>query len=187
MSTREEILSHNVIETVLNFLAYENLEVKFKALGIIRLLIKNCTEKNGLALIFENEFLERIEKIAKNPQDHPGVAGESSRLVCYLPLAAKSEKNILKFLNFQMLSVICDQVNNEHFIMINEALLALNVLITVNYRASRDQLKSAELSKKLLKLFEKAKLPIEMGMNSLKMFKILFDKSKIRYMKISFI
>ncbi len=123
-----------MIELALKYLEYDNLEVKFKALGIIRLLIKSCNENNGLQLIFQDSALERIEKLALNPQDHPGIAGESSRLACYLPLAAKSETNILKFCSFSMAGVISLQLKSEHLIMVNEALLAVNVLVTIGYR-----------------------------------------------------
>ena len=125
------------------YLAFNNLEVKFKALSIIRLLVKNCNEKNGLLVIFEESSLHEIEKIALNPQDHPGLVGESSRLVCYLPLAAKSEKNVARFCNYKMVGVISAQLKSEHLIMINEALMALNVLVAINY---------SKLPKKLLEL-----------------------------------
>lgn len=121
------------MEVALDFLNFENLEVKWKALGIIRLLVKNCTDKTGLNQIFEDTVLEKISQIANSPQEHAGVTGESSRLVCYLPIAAKSEKNIAKFSKFKFIDVICTQLKSEHLIMLNEALLALNVLLTVDY------------------------------------------------------
>jgi hypothetical protein len=134
VNTREDLLKTNIIEVALKYLDFDNLEVKFKALGIIRLLAKSCNETNGLQLVFEDSSLESIERLALNPQDHPGIAGESSRLACYLPLAAKSEKNILKFCSFSMTGVISLQLKSEHLIMVNEALLAINVLITIGYR-----------------------------------------------------
>ena len=115
---------------------FENLEVKWKAVSIIRLLVKSCTEKTGLGLIFNDEVLLKIETIANNTQEHPGLAGESSRLCCYLPIAAKSEKNLEKYCKFKFISVVCNQIASEHFIMLNEALLAINVLITINYSKS---------------------------------------------------
>lgn len=44
--------------------------------------------------------------------------------------------------------------------------------------AAHDQFKSGELSQRILDMYEKAKLPVEMMINSLKLFKILFDKSE---------
>lgn len=115
------------------FLNYENLEVLWKALAIIRLLVKQCSEKNGLDLIFSDETLGKIEKIAHNPQEHPGVGGESSRLCCFLPIAAKSEKNLEQYSKFNFIDIICSQMLSNHSIMINEAILALNVLATIAY------------------------------------------------------
>jgi hypothetical protein len=128
------LLKTNIIELALKYLQYDNLEVKFKALGIIRLLVRNCTEQTGLQLLFEDSALATIESLAFNPHEHPGIAGESSRLACYLPLAAKSEKNLLKFCARNMIPVISLQLKCSHFIMVNEALLAINVMITINYR-----------------------------------------------------
>lgn len=130
---RSELLKCNLIETVLPFCDYENLEVKSKSLSIIRLMVKNCTQKTGLDLIFNAKTLETFEKIAVKPDDHPIIVGESSRLCCYLPIAAKSEANIEKFCQYKFIPVICNQLNSEHMIMLNEALLALNFLVTINY------------------------------------------------------
>lgn len=127
------MLKHEIIEVVVEFLDYENLEVLWKTLAIVRLLVKQCSDKNGLSLIFSNEILEKIEMVAKNPQDHPGVAGESSRLCCYLPIAAKSEKNLDQFCRFNLIPIICKQTVSDHQIMVNEAILALNVLASIAY------------------------------------------------------
>lgn len=121
---------------VLEFLNFENLEVKWKALGILRLLVKSCTEKTGLAIVFDSKTLGLIEEICGKKEEHPGVVGESSRLVCYLPIAAKSEKYMKKFCEFKFIDIVCAQLKSEHLIMLNEALLALNVLTTIDYSKS---------------------------------------------------
>lgn len=128
---RNDLLKCNLIETVLPFCSHENMEIKSKSLGIIRLMVKSCTSNNGLDLIFDS--LEMFANIVINPGDHPIIVGESSRLACYLPIAAKSEINIEKFCQHKFVPVICNQLNTEHLIMLNEALLALSVLVTVNY------------------------------------------------------
>lgn len=133
-STRDEILKHGIIAHVLPFIEYENLDVKAKVLSIIRLLVKSCTDKTGLDLIFEDKNLKTLEKIVSDDSmDHHTVIGESSRLVCYLPIAAKSEKNISKMAKVKLAAVIVKQLKTEHLIMLNEALLALNVLVTISY------------------------------------------------------
>ena len=121
-----------MIQTVLPLLQVDNFEVKVKALSILRFMVKSCNEKNGLNLIFEEKVLEALEKIPTSC-DHAGIIGESSRLICYLPIAAKSEKNLAKLAAFKFINIICDQLDCPHLIMINEALLALNVIVTVDY------------------------------------------------------
>ena len=70
-------------------------------------------------------------------------------------------------------------MKSEHPIMLNEALLALNVLVTISYRDFKSQLKDSNLNQNLRELFEKEKMPIEMKLNSLKLFKFIVEKSKI--------
>lgn len=134
---RNDLLKCNLIETVIPFCSHDNLEIKSKSLSIIRLMVKSCTSSNGLDLIFDS--LEIFETIVNNPGDHPIVAGESSRLACYLPIAAKSEINIEKFCKYKFIPVVCNQLSTEHLIMLNEALLALNVLTSINYSKLRCQ------------------------------------------------
>ncbi|CAF0705142.1 unnamed protein product [Brachionus calyciflorus] len=176
-SSKEELLKHDVIEVVLEFLNFENLEVIWKAVSVIRLLVKSCNEKNGLSLIFTDNVLEKIEKISNNPQEHAGVAGESSRLCCYLPIAAKSERNIEKYCQFKFINIVCQQLKSEHLIMLNEASLAVNVLIAINYRACFIQLKESTLNENLKYLFEKESVLNEIRINLFKIFKSLFERS----------
>ena len=63
-NSRSDVLKHDVIATIIPFIDYENLDVKAKALIIVRLLVKTCTENNGLELIFADKTLESIEKIS---------------------------------------------------------------------------------------------------------------------------
>lgn len=132
-SFRADLLKQPVIETVLPFVAFENLEVKAKALSIIRLLVKSCTDKTGLDLIFADTALGAFEAVTGGTCDHPTLVGESTRLICYLPIAARTENNIKKLSKFKFIEVIVNQLKGEHFIMVNEALLALNVLFTINF------------------------------------------------------
>ena len=131
---KKEVLKRDVIRVSLDYLSRtNNLEIKAKTLSIIRLLVKYCSEQTGLDLIFEEKSLDQIENAARNTFDHPIIAGESSRLVCYLPIAAKNEKRVEKMLKFKLVDIICNQLKSDHFIMVNEAVLALNLLVTVNY------------------------------------------------------
>ncbi|RNA18157.1 rap1 GTPase-GDP dissociation stimulator 1 isoform X1 [Brachionus plicatilis] len=177
VSSKEELLKNEVIEVVVEFLNYENLEVLWKTLGIIRLLVKYCSDKNGLNIIFSDEILEKVEKIANNPQEHPGVTGESSRLCCYLPMAAKNEQNMDKYCKFSFINIVCKQLLSNHLIMINEAVLALNVLTTIAYRACSDKLKESSMNENVINLFEKESLAGEIKINLFQLFKILFEKS----------
>ena len=133
VGTRDELLKHDVISIVLPYIKSDTLDVKCKALSIIRLLIKGCTDKTGLDLLFEKNTLEILEILANNPTEHAGIMGETSRLLCYMPIAAKTEKRIKEFCTFKIISIIVGQLKSEYLIMLNEALLALNVLVTIDY------------------------------------------------------
>jgi hypothetical protein len=133
VNTRDEILKHEVISIVLPFLKSDTLDVKFKALSIIRLLVKSSTDKTGLDLVFNDKTLGILEDLSENPSEHAGIMGETSRLICYMPVAAKTEIRIKNFCKFQLIKMITTQLKSEHLIMLNEALLALNVLVAIDY------------------------------------------------------
>ena len=134
VSTRTELLKLNLIEVILPFINYENNEVKAKALSILRLLVKHCTNQTGLELFFAHEVIESFERIAiEESSEQFTIIGESTRLVCYLPIAAKSEKNLATLRRAKIVEIICKQLKSEHAIMFNEALLALNVLVAFDY------------------------------------------------------
>ena len=134
VSTRSELLKLNLIEVILPFINYENNEVKAKALSILRLLVKHCTDQTGLELVFTQEMIESFERIAtEESSEQFTIIGESTRLVCYLPIAAKSEKNLATLRRAKIVEIICKQLKSEHPIMFNEALLALNVLVAFDY------------------------------------------------------
>jgi hypothetical protein len=141
IKTRSYLLESplNVIDCAFSFIDAQNLEIRYKSLSIIRLLAKSCTTtSNGLTSLFNEMNLKKLFDIVKSSiilEMHKGVWGETSRLVCYLPIAAKSEANIRKLAQFNdnFIKTICEQLKSDHFIMINEALLALNVLIAIDY------------------------------------------------------
>jgi hypothetical protein len=176
-SAQEDILKHDCIRIVLPYLSNETLDIKCKALSIFRLLIKNCTEKTGLDLVFDAKTLEILQLLAETPSQHMGVNGEASRLICYMPIAAKTEKRVKDFCRFKLISMITNQLKSEYLIMLNEALLALNVLVTIDYSVSCAQLKSAKLSEHLKGVIQRKQLPIEMCLNSMRLFKFLLDKN----------
>lgn len=174
---RTELLEHGPIKVATTFLtSFDNLEIKSKALSIIRLLIKTCTDKTGLDLVFSDETLSSLEKLAKNSQDHVIIAGESSRLVCYLPIAAKNEKRIKSLLKYEFIEVVCAQLKSEHFIMVNEAVLALNVLLTVDYRGCFEQLQKSSIKETFKTLFQKEIVPIEIRTNELVLFDLIINR-----------
>jgi hypothetical protein len=133
VNTRDELLKHEIISIVIPFFKSDTLDIKFKALTIIRLLIKSCTDKTGLDLIFDDKTLEILEQLIANPSHHAGIMGEASRLISYMPIAAKNEMRIKSFCKFELIKSITNQLKSDHLIMLNEALLALNVLVAIDY------------------------------------------------------
>lgn len=131
--SRDVLLNHQVIELMLKLIQNQNLEVKFKALSVVRFLVKNCTEKTGLDLIFSHETLKMLEEVCLNPRDHLGIKGESTRIACYLPIVAKSERRLHEFCKYNFIDIVCHQLKSDYLILVNEALLALNVIIMIAY------------------------------------------------------
>ncbi len=131
-------MKQNIIELIFSILRNEsldNLEIKFKTLSVLRLLIKSSNDSLGLIFVFQDENLKLIENIVDDQRsiDHAGVIGESSRLLCYLPIVAKTEARIRQLCKYKFINSICKMLNSEHLVMLNEALLALNVLVTISY------------------------------------------------------
>jgi hypothetical protein len=133
----------NLIPTVCHFLHdSDNYEILFKSLSILRFLIKNCSTlatTTNVECIFADATLKRLEELACVEQ-HAGVRGELTRLVCQLPIVGAATKPVgnkrlyERLANFKLLiEPICAQLGSEHLIMLNESLLALNVLVTVDY------------------------------------------------------
>ena len=133
VKTRDELLKHDILRIVSTYLKSDTLDIKWKALSILRLIIKSSTEKNGLDILFEDKTLGILEALVENPSDHMGIMGETSRLICYMPIAAKNEARIKSFCRFKLIKMISLQLKSEHLIMLNEALLALNVLVAIDY------------------------------------------------------
>lgn len=150
-SARETLLDSTIqprlLDTVMRFvLDSENFEVLFKAVSVVRFMVRVCAAHNEVEPVFAVASLRRIEELCA-VQPHAGVRNECSRLVCLLPLAAAGRaenKHLFDRLadGLKLVHVMCDQMASEHFIMINEALLALSVLITVDYRKYLTQFSS---------------------------------------------
>lgn len=143
-SGRETMLSiePRVIDIAMRFIVdSENYEILFKSLSIVRFLVRSCTLANGLETIFAETSLRRFEELSTTSlsvEHHAGVRNELSRLVCLLPLAgasrAEHKRLFDRLAQFKIVQIICGQLSSEHFIMLNEALIAVNVLVAVDYR-----------------------------------------------------
>jgi hypothetical protein len=68
--------------------------------------------------------------------DHAGVKGESSRLLCYLVLVSIKYPKLSLIENLTKLNafdIVVGQLKSEHAIMVNEALLSLNICANFSY------------------------------------------------------
>ena len=68
--------------------------------------------------------------------EHAGVKGELSRLLCYLMLISIKYPKLSLIENltkFNAFDIIVNQLKSEHAIMINEALLSLNICANFSY------------------------------------------------------
>ena len=73
----------------------------------------------------------------RSSSDHAGVKGELSRLICYLLFLSIKYPKLSLIENLTKLNafdIIIDQLKSEHSIMVNEALLSLNICVNFSYR-----------------------------------------------------
>lgn len=145
-TAREQVLSiePHVVDLAVQFIVNsENYEVLFKALSIVRFLIRSCQIRNGLEAVFAETTLRRFEELSLSTaaEHHAGVRNELSRLVCLLPLAgasrAESKHLFDRLSKFKIVKIICGQLASEHLVMLNEALIAVNILITIDYSKNK--------------------------------------------------
>ncbi len=145
----------------------------------------------------EDNLNNYIQTRLKN--DHAGVKGELSRLICYLLfLSIKYPKlNLIENLTkLNAFDIIIDQLKSEHSIMVNEALLSLNICVNFSYRnyfnilnflnpslslslyldICSDKLKESKLNELFEDLFKRENLPVEVNLNYLKLFTCLLQK-----------
>lgn len=113
----------------------DNYEILFKCACIIRFLVRTASAKASRRIepILDEACLKRIDDLSC-VETHVGVANEISRLVCQLPLATASNRKLFdRLASFNFAKIVCKQLASEHLIMINEALLAVNALATIDY------------------------------------------------------
>ena len=191
-TVRTELLAScekRLVATAMRYVRHSNMDVKAKALSVLRLLVRSCSDKSGGALddVFsssaDGDFLATLEQVldTKACVEHPSVAGESSRLVCYLPVAAKSEKRmrLLGTGHVRLVHAVCSQLASEHWVMVNEALLALNVLTVVDYASCVDALRTSVVDERMRALFgeqRQATMPVEITLNLMRLFKFLYER-----------
>jgi hypothetical protein len=187
-TVRHELLGScekRLVSIAARYVHHANMEVKAKALSILRLIVRSCSDKSGaLDVVYDAAFLAYVEQTlnAKTCMEHPSVAGELTRFVCYLPVAAKNEQRMRAFCSHARLTqAVCAQLACEHWVMVNEAVLALNVLTTIDYASCAACLRaSRDLDTNMQALFgeqRQATMPLEITLNLIRLFKFLYDRS----------
>lgn len=138
-SSRDELVeSAELLPVVSTFLVdSDNYEIIMKCLTVLRFLIRTAARRGDIKSVYDEACLSRLDEITSIEQ-HVGVKNELSRLVCQLPLAAATKTEFKPLFDrlagySKLVELVVNQLASEHLIMINEALLALNVIVTVDY------------------------------------------------------
>lgn len=95
----------------------------------------SCYLENQLIDFCKEECLKNLIDLSLKTE-HAGCKGESSRLICYLFLISLKypKLNLNETLNkLNAYRTLIEQMNYQHTIMINEALLSLNICVNFNY------------------------------------------------------
>ncbi|KAG1695322.1 Rap1 GTPase-GDP dissociation stimulator 1-B [Nymphon striatum] len=133
------LLKYKVIDFVMPMIIIETYPVVFKLLGLLRMLTDK-QEETASRLGTDKALLTRLVEWC-SIADHPGVQGESKRLLAWLIKNSKSAKVTDAVNDHDGLKYLILMMESEHAVMQNEAVLAL-ILMFAHLKSGDGSLKS---------------------------------------------
>jgi len=175
---RVRLVDAGALAVAATCVAWPNLEVNFKSLAVVRLLVRSVKGEAQMAPVCDERVLEAVCGFARRCE-HVGVRNEAVRLVAYLALAAAKFPPLGLFAKLARLGavdVLVELVASEHVLMVNEALLALNVFANFAFGECGARLGEMRVLDALMRLLERRDLPVEMQLNVFKLVTCLVEQ-----------
>ncbi|WAQ96497.1 GDS1A-like protein, partial [Mya arenaria] len=170
-SNKASLIKEGVIDAVLVLVESEMLAVVFKIIGVLRMLVDG-QEEAALKLGQDREFVTRLVEWSAC-EEHPGVKGEATRLLAWLVKNSRTEEVMRNIIRSDGIPHLVGMIMSEHIVMQNEALVALNFMVTTVLADVALPLKEAELAETLTTLLlDKHTLP-EIKCNTLTLTKTI--------------
>lgn len=154
-----------VVDKLLSMLAVETFPVVFKLLGTLRMLVDKqeaVATKLGL-----NEQLVKHLVTWCSTEDHPGVKGESVRLLAWIVKNSPSSEVKATLSRGGALPHLVTMLASEHGVMQNEGLLALALVAAAPPDIAVEELKKTEVVPLLHALLELPAIAPEPLLNSI--------------------
>ncbi|XP_052767707.1 rap1 GTPase-GDP dissociation stimulator 1-like [Mya arenaria] len=177
-SNKASLIKEGVIDAVLVLVESEMLAVVFKIIGVLRMLVDG-QEEAALKLGQDREFVTRLVEWSAC-EEHPGVKGEATRLLAWLVKNSRTEEVMRNIIRSDGIPHLVGMIMSEHIVMQNEALVALNFMVTTVLADVALPLKEAELAETLTTLLlDKHTLP-EIKCNTLTLTKTILTAENLR-------
>ncbi|KAL4239957.1 Rap1 GTPase-GDP dissociation stimulator 1 [Mactra antiquata] len=170
-SNKASLIKEGVIDAVLVLVDSEMLAVIFKMLGVLRMLVDG-QEEAALRLGEDREFVTRLIEWCAC-EEHPGVKGESTRLMAWLVKNSRTEEVMRNIIRAEGIPHLVAMATSEHVVMQNESLVALTLMCSTVLADAALPLKEADLSDTILQLLKDDQTLPEIKCNTLSLTKAI--------------
>ncbi|XP_067133424.1 rap1 GTPase-GDP dissociation stimulator 1-like isoform X2 [Centruroides vittatus] len=179
------LIELGVVEKILPMVDVETFPVVFKLLGTIRMLVDK-QDKIANSLGENIPFIQRLIGWCTT-EDHPGVKGESTRLLAWLVKNCSSKTVLMNLLKENALPYLVNMLNSEHEVMQNEALTALLIVASDVLSEAEKMLREAELLKMAHQLLKHSNDSVDILDKLLALFVVLASSEmmKLEMQKLS--
>lgn len=166
MENKPLLAELGAVDKLLSMLAVETFPVVFKLLGTLRMLVDK-QEAVATKLGLNQQLIEHLVSWC-NTEDHPGVKGESVRLLAWIAKNSGSCEAKEALCRLGALPHWVSMLSSEHSVMQAEGLLALTLSLTpLAPRAGLEDLKKTDVLPVLRSLLESAETSPEILQNAI--------------------
>ncbi|XP_015918634.1 rap1 GTPase-GDP dissociation stimulator 1 [Parasteatoda tepidariorum] len=167
-----------VVSNLIEMMSVETFPVVFKLLGTLRMLLDK--QENVAKSVGENYgFVKRLVGWS-NVEDHPGVKGESTRLLAWLAKNSKSPVVMKNLVKTNALPPVISMMKSEHVVMQNEALVAITLVATSCLSDVEEIAGSTDLINTLYQVMGSDIIVPELTQNALSLLVVLSSSAKLR-------
>lgn len=166
MENKPLLAELGAVDKLLSMLAVETFPVVFKLLGTLRMLVDK-QEAVATKLGLNQQLIEHLVSWC-NTEDHPGVKGESVRLLAWIAKNSASCEAKEALCRLGALPHWVSMLSSEHSVMQAEGLLALTLSLTPSApRAGLEDLKKTDVLPVLRSLLESTETSPEALQNAI--------------------